>query len=42
MAVAAALTGGAPAPDLSAVMEFLGKEESLSRIKEQCLPSDTA
>lgn len=38
----AALTGGAPAPDLSAVMEFLGKEESLSRIKEQCLPSDTA
>lgn len=38
----AALTGGAPAPDLSAVMEFLGKEESLSRIQDQCLPSDAA
>jgi glutamyl-tRNA synthetase len=38
----AALTGGAPAPDLSAVMAFLGKEESLSRIVEQCPPGTAA
>lgn len=31
----AALTGGAPAPDLSAVMVFLGKTESLERMNEQ-------
>lgn len=31
----AALTGGAPAPDLSAVMLFLGRTESLDRIHQQ-------
>jgi glutamyl-tRNA synthetase len=31
----AALTGGAPAPDLAQVMTFLGREEALDRIKDQ-------
>jgi len=31
----AALTGGAPAPDLSAALVFLGKTESIERISEQ-------
>ncbi len=31
----AALTGGAPAPDLGQTLEFLGRDESLARIKEQ-------
>lgn len=31
----AALTGGAPAPDLAQVMAFLGREETLDRIKDQ-------
>ncbi|MBR9825413.1 MAG: glutamate--tRNA ligase [Alphaproteobacteria bacterium] len=34
----AALTGGAPAPDLAQVMVFLGREEALDRIKEQSAP----
>tara|TARA_R110002073_G_scaffold225733_5_gene386512 strand:+ start:6668 stop:8125 length:1458 start_codon:yes stop_codon:yes gene_type:complete len=33
----AALTGGAPAPDLSAVMVFLGQAESLERINKQAV-----
>lgn len=33
----AALTGGAPAPDLSLVMAFLGREEALDRIKDQMM-----
>jgi len=35
----AALTGGAPAPDLAQVMVFLGREESLGRIEEQMGPA---
>ncbi len=31
----AALTGGTPAPDLSAALELLGREESLARISDQ-------
>ena len=31
----AALTGGAPAPDLAQVMVFLGRDEALDRIKDQ-------
>jgi glutamyl-tRNA synthetase len=31
----AALTGGAPAPDLSQVMAFIGRDEALDRIKDQ-------
>lgn len=31
----AALTGGAPAPDLALVMVFLGRDEALDRIKDQ-------
>ncbi|MEZ5939117.1 MAG: glutamate--tRNA ligase [Hyphomonadaceae bacterium] len=31
----AALTGGAPAPDISIVLELLGREESLSRLSDQ-------
>ena len=31
----AALTGGAPAPDLAQVMAFIGREETLDRIKDQ-------
>jgi len=31
----AALTGGAPAPDLGLVLEWLGRDEALSRIKDQ-------
>ncbi len=31
----AALTGGLPAPDLAPVMEWLGKDESLGRIRDQ-------
>lgn len=33
----AALTGGAPAPDLSLVMAFLGRDEALDRIKDQMM-----
>jgi len=33
----AALTGGAPAPDLSLVMAFLGREETLDRIEDQMM-----
>jgi glutamyl-tRNA synthetase len=33
----AALTGGAPAPDLSLVMAFLGREEALGRIEDQMM-----
>ncbi|GLK52348.1 MAG: glutamate--tRNA ligase [Oceanicaulis sp.] len=33
----AALTGGAPAPDLSLVMAFLGRGEALDRIKDQMM-----
>ena len=33
----AALTGGAPAPDLSLVMVFLGREETLDRIEDQMM-----
>lgn len=35
----AALTGGAPAPDLAQVMVFLGREEALDRIKDQIAPA---
>jgi glutamyl-tRNA synthetase len=35
----AALTGGAPAPDLALVMVFLGRDETLDRIKDQILPA---
>ncbi len=35
----AALTGGAPAPDLAQVMVFLGRDEALDRIKDQIEPS---
>jgi len=35
----AALTGGAPAPDLALVMEFLGRDETLGRISDQMTPS---
>ena len=31
----AALTGGAPAPDLAQVMVFLGRDEALDRITDQ-------
>lgn len=31
----AALTGGAPAPDLGQTLEALGREESLARIADQ-------
>ena len=34
----AALTGGAPAPDLAQVMAFLGRDETLDRIKDQMIP----
>lgn len=33
----AALTGGAPAPDLAQVMAFLGREETLDRIEDQMM-----
>ncbi len=33
----AALTGGAPAPDLAQVMVFLGREEALARIEDQMM-----
>ncbi|GAB4517218.1 MAG: glutamate--tRNA ligase [Parvularculaceae bacterium] len=36
----AALTGGAPAPGLGAVMKALGRDESLARIRDQAAPSD--
>ena len=36
----AALTGGAPAPDLGFVLAWLGKEESLARIKDQTTKSE--
>ncbi len=35
----AALTGGAPAPDLALVMTFLGRDEALARIKDQMTPA---
>jgi glutamyl-tRNA synthetase len=31
----AALTGGAPAPDLGQTLELLGREEALARLKDQ-------
>jgi glutamyl-tRNA synthetase len=31
----AALTGGAPAPDLGQSMELLGREETLARLADQ-------
>ncbi len=34
-ALRAALTGGAPAPDLSATLAFLGREEALARLDDQ-------
>jgi len=34
----AALTGGAPAPDLALVMTFIGRDETLARIKDQMTP----
>ncbi len=34
----AALTGGAPAPDMSFVLEVLGREETLSRLDDQLQP----
>lgn len=34
----AALTGGAPAPDLAQVMVFLGRNEALARIEDQMIP----
>lgn len=34
----AALTGGAPAPDLAQVMVFIGRDESLARIEDQMIP----
>jgi glutamyl-tRNA synthetase len=34
----AALTAGAPAPDLALVMAFLGRDETLSRIEDQMMP----
>ncbi|WP_417497729.1 glutamate--tRNA ligase [Maricaulis sp.] len=34
----AALTGGAPAPDLALVMVYLGRDEVLDRIKDQISP----
>jgi glutamyl-tRNA synthetase len=34
----AALTAGAPAPDLALVMTFLGRDETLSRIENQMTP----
>ena len=33
--VRAALTGGAPAPDLAVTLALLGREESLARIEDQ-------
>lgn len=36
----AALTGGAPAPDLAQVMVFLGRDETLDRIKDQSAPGE--
>lgn len=38
----AALTGGAPAPDLALVMTFLGRDEALARIKDQMTPAASA
>ncbi len=38
----AALTGGLPAPDLAPVMEWLGRDEVLSRIDEQLASADPA
>lgn len=38
----AALTGGAPAPDLALVMTFLGRNEALARIKDQMTPAASA
>jgi len=35
----AALTGGAPAPDLALVMTFIGRDETLDRIKDQMTPA---
>jgi glutamyl-tRNA synthetase len=35
----AALTGGAPAPDLALVMVFLGRDEALDRIQDQIPPA---
>ena len=37
----AALTGGAPAPDLALVMTFIGRDETLDRIKDQMTPATT-
>ncbi|MHA6288643.1 glutamate--tRNA ligase [Maricaulis sp. CAU 1757] len=34
----AALTAGAPAPDLAQVMAFIGRDEALERIKDQMTP----
>jgi glutamyl-tRNA synthetase len=34
-ALRAALTGGAPSPDLGQTMELLGREETLARIADQ-------
>jgi glutamyl-tRNA synthetase len=34
----AALTGGEPAPDLALVMAFIGRDETLDRIKDQMSP----
>ena len=36
----AALTGGAPAPDLALVMVFLGRDETLDRIKDQMMSGE--
>ncbi|BDW99651.1 glutamate--tRNA ligase [Maricaulis maris] len=38
----AALTGGAPAPDLALVMTFIGRDETLGRIQDQMTPIATA
>ena len=38
----AALTGGAPAPDMSFVLEALGREETLARLDDQLQPGGAA
>ena len=38
----AALTGGAPAPDMSFVLEALGREETLARLDDQLQPGAAA
>ena len=38
----AALTGGAPAPDLALVMTLIGRDEALARIKDQMTPATPA